>query len=100
MSWSVFSHYMYQGFFSSVGGGSGGCFSLSLSFILPSSLPSCLSFSGFLASGSCSLMKPFCTTYIQMLLSVLKQPASLTMKCDQKESEYAFSSFTATPYAS
>lgn len=88
MSGSVFSHYMCQGYFSISGDGGGGVgISCSHSLFLLAFLSS-LSFwfvlvlGVFLASSSCSLMKPFCTTYIQMLLSVLRQPASLTMKCE------------------
>lgn len=60
----------------------------------------------FLAQISC-LIKPFCTNYIQMLLSVQKQlsasvwkPLQLIVKGDQKRREYAFSTFTSTLYAS
>lgn len=61
----------------------------------------------FLAQISCSLIKPFCTYYTQMLLSVQKQlsasvwkPAELIVRDVQKGGEYAFSSLTSTPYVS
>lgn len=71
MSWSVYSYYMCQGFFPLVVVVVGLFLCLSLS-LFPRFSPSPPS-PRFLTSSSCSLMKPFCTTYIQVLLSVQKQ---------------------------
>lgn len=89
MSWSILSHCMCQGFFSLVVVVVGIFPSLSLSHSIPHSfLPAFfslfISFSLVLASSSCSLMKPFCTTNNQVLLSVRKQLSASTWHPSQR----------------